>query len=219
MWMQLQAFREWGGAGVKRECVHPSCSSISRGKVEPTGATVLDSKTICMYICVHVSVCSPGGSDAHRSVYSPAVKWWAQLRRSSQQAVLGPLPDGHSRLHRISCRLPHHRAFPCCCHFLCPHPRGHFRIARSVCLSVPWCSCLGCRHAGCLQLSNRLPPKMCRLRTRPRTDINLLRFLDWTAVGGVLPLSVRYLVLFVGKFIYRQVAAVLTAKGCIAAAT
>jgi len=45
--------------------------------------------------------------------------------------------------------------------FLCPPPYGgHFGIARSVRLSVPWCSCprhaaaLGYRHAGCLQLSH-----------------------------------------------------------------
>ena len=32
---------------------------------------------------------------------------------------------------------------------------GHFATARSVRLSVPWRSCLGYRHAGCLQLSHR----------------------------------------------------------------
>jgi len=31
----------------------------------------------------------------------------------------------------------------------------------AVCLSVPWCSCLGYRHAGCLQLSHCRPPEMC----------------------------------------------------------
>jgi len=35
-------------------------------------------------------------------------------------------------------------------------------------LSVPWLSCLGCRHAGCLQLSLCRPPEMCRLN--PSTD-------------------------------------------------
>jgi len=55
---------------------------------------------------------------------------------------------------------------------------GHLGIARSVRLSVPWRSCLGYRHAGCLQLSHRRPPEMCRLRTRPRTDA---RFLDPSA--------------------------------------
>jgi len=55
----------------------------------------------------------------------------------------------------------------------------------SVCQSVPWRSCLlGYRHAGCLQLSHRRPPEMCRLRTRPRTDVDRPRFLhprwpDW----------------------------------------
>jgi len=47
----------------------------------------------------------------------------------------------------------------------------------SVCLSVPWRSCLGCRHAGCLQLSHRRPLEMCGLRTRPRTDVDPPRFL------------------------------------------
>ena len=36
---------------------------------------------------------------------------------------------------------------------------GPFRIARSVRLSVTWRSCLGYRHAGCLQLSHRRPPE------------------------------------------------------------
>ena len=46
----------------------------------------------------------------------------------------------------------------------------------SVCLSVPWCSYLSYRHAGCLQLSHRRPPEMCGLRTRPRTDVDPPRF-------------------------------------------
>jgi len=44
-------------------------------------------------------------------------------------------------------------------------------------LSVPWRSCLGYRHAGCLQLSHRRPLEMCGLRTRPRTDVDPPRFL------------------------------------------
>ena len=52
------------------------------------------------------------------------------------------------------------------CWSVCPCPRGHFGIARSICLSVPRCCCLGYRHAGCLQLSHRWPSKLCRLRTR-----------------------------------------------------
>ena len=43
--------------------------------------------------------------------------------------------------------------------------------------SVSWCSCLGYRHAGCLQLSHRRPPEMCGLRTRPRTDVDPPRLL------------------------------------------
>jgi len=45
-------------------------------------------------------------------------------------------------------------------------------------LSVPWRSCLGYRRAGCLQLSHRRPPKMCGLRTRPRTKVDPPRFLS-----------------------------------------
>ena len=41
---------------------------------------------------------------------------------------------------------------------LCPALGGHFGIARSVRRSVPWRSCLGYRHVGCLQLSHRRPP-------------------------------------------------------------
>jgi len=52
---------------------------------------------------------------------------------------------------------------------------GHFGIARSIHLSVPWCSCLGYRHAGCLQLSYRRQPEMCGLQTRPWTDVDPLR--------------------------------------------
>ena len=61
---------------------------------------------------------------------------------------------------------------------LCPSPRGHFGIVRSVRLSVPWRSCLGYRHADCLQLSHRRSPEMCGLWTRPRTDVEPPRFLD-----------------------------------------
>ena len=65
---------------------------------------------------------------------------------------------------------------------------GHFGIARSVRLSVPWRGCLGFRHAGCLQLSHRRPPEMCRLRTRPRTDVDPPRFLppsNYHRRGGI----------------------------------
>ena len=47
----------------------------------------------------------------------------------------------------------------------------------AVRLSVPSRSCLGCRHAGCLQLSHRRPLQMCGLRTRPRTVVDPPRFL------------------------------------------
>jgi len=61
---------------------------------------------------------------------------------------------------------------------LCP-AEGSIKRYRdpSVCLSVPWRSCLGYRHAGCLQLCHRRPPEMCVLRTRPRTDVDPPRYL------------------------------------------
>ena len=78
---------------------------------------------------------------------------------------------------------------------------GHFGIARSVCMSVRLSygrSCLGYRHAGCLQLSHRRPPEMCGLRTRSRTEADPPRFLDRTSIGGgghmVSPFPGRYLV-------------------------
>ena len=55
---------------------------------------------------------------------------------------------------------------------------GHFGIARSVRLSVPWRSCLGYRHTGCSHLSHRRPPEVRGLRTRPRTDVDPPRFLN-----------------------------------------
>jgi len=63
-----------------------------------------------------------------------------------------------------------------------PPPSGggikqYTAIRPSFRLSVPWRSCLGYRHAGCLQLSQRRPPEMCGLRTRPRTDVDPPRFL------------------------------------------
>jgi len=84
----------------------------------------------------------------------------------------------------------------------------HLGIARSVHLSVPWSSCLGYRHAGCLQLSHHRPPEMCGLRTRPRTDVDPPRFLIGgetichrrTAIGGghiVSPPPGRYLAMFI----------------------
>jgi len=56
-----------------------------------------------------------------------------------------------------------------------------------VCLSVPSRSCLGYRHAGCLQLSHRRPLEMCGLWTRPRTDVNPPRFLDpWSDADNLI---------------------------------
>ena len=70
---------------------------------------------------------------------------------------------------------------------LCPAIGGHFGIARSVRLYVPWRSSLGYRHADCLQLSRRRPPEMCGLWTRPWTDVDPPRFLDpWTDADGLI---------------------------------
>ena len=73
------------------------------------------------------------------------------------------------------------------CSYYAPRRRGHFGIARSVRLSVPWRSCLDYRLAGCLQLSHRRPPETCGLRIRPRTDVDPPRFLDpWTDADGLI---------------------------------
>jgi len=83
--------------------------------------------------------------------------------------------------------------------FMLPALRRHFGIARSIRLSVPWRSCLGCRHAGCLQLSHRRPPEMCGLRM----DVDPPRFLDQAAIGGghiVSPQTGRYLLLNIFKY-------------------
>ena len=55
--------------------------------------------------------------------------------------------------------------------------------APSVRMYVPWRSCVGYTHAGCLQFSDRRPPEMCGLRTRPRTDVDPPRFVNRTAIG------------------------------------
>jgi len=57
-------------------------------------------------------------------------------------------------------------------------------VCLSVRLSVPWRSCLSYRHAGCLQLSHRRPPEMCRLRTRSRTDVDPPR-VELPSAGGI----------------------------------
>ena len=81
-----------------------------------------------------------------------------------------------------------------------PRPKEAYRnstIHPSV--SVPWCSCLGYRHAGCLQLSHRRSPEMCGLRM----DVDPPRFLDQAAIGGghiVSPPTGRYLVLNIFKY-------------------
>ena len=57
-----------------------------------------------------------------------------------------------------------------------PALRGHFGTARSIRLSVPRRSCLGYRHAVCLQLSHRRSPEMCGLLTQPWTDVSAAIF-------------------------------------------
>ena len=63
----------------------------------------------------------------------------------------------------ISCFCTDKKESLICLLAFAPALEGHFRIARSVRLSVPWRSCLGYRQAGCLQLSHRQPPQMCGL--------------------------------------------------------
>jgi len=84
----------------------------------------------------------------------------------------------------------------CSLDLLCPRPGGHFGIARSVRLSVPWRSSLGYRHTGCLQFSHRRPPEMCGLRTRPRTDVDPPRFLPASNCNRISPRRPRAVTLY-----------------------
>ena len=94
------------------------------------------------------------------------------------------LCESRHRLSTASTRTAFHSVV---CSYYAPRRRGHFGIARSVRLSVPWRSCLDYRLAGCLQLSHRRPPETCGLRIRPRTDVDPPRFLDpWTDVDGLI---------------------------------
>ena len=93
--------------------------------------------------------------------------------------------------------------------FIMPRPcRGHFGIARSVRLSVPWRSCLGYRHAGCLQRSHRRPPEVCGVRICPRTDVDPPRFLPPSKCHRrghiVSPPRGRYLVFTYAYFLIPQ---------------
>ena len=81
----------------------------------------------------------------------------------------------------------------------CPPPhRGTFWNS-AIRPSVPWRSCLGHRHAGCLRLSNRRPPEMCGLRTRPRTDVDPPRVEPASAGDIVSPSPGRYLLSLLEK--------------------
>jgi len=46
--------------------------------------------------------------------------------------------------------------------------------------------------AGYLQLSNRQPPEMCALQTRPWMDVDQTQFLDRTAIGEGHIVSPQY---------------------------
>ena len=77
----------------------------------------------------------------------------------------------------------------CPLRLLCPQPREALWNS-TIHLSVPRHSCLGYRHAGCLQLSHRRPPAMCGLWTSLQTDVDPPRFLDsWWGhtVSGAVP--------------------------------
>jgi len=101
--------------------------------------------------------------------------------RQRRDCDLKPSPSAPES-STLTTRLPSH-PHKHCRGYYASRPRGHTGIVRSVRLSVPWRSCLGYRHAGCLQLSHRRPPEMCGLRTRPRTDVDPPRFLDRTGIG------------------------------------
>ena len=60
---------------------------------------------------------------------------------------------------------------------LCQSASGEELSDTAIRPSVPWRSCLGYRHACCLQLNHRRPPEMRGLRTRPRMDVDPARFL------------------------------------------
>jgi len=111
------------------------------------------------------------------------------LRRSEQwflfiyYAIAGNIVDNVFNLLSSPCDwksarrgwsiLNIYRGLSCLCHGgikQCHDP--------SVRLSVPWHSCLGCRHTGCLQLSHCWPPETCGLWTRPRTDVDSPRFVQ-----------------------------------------
>jgi len=54
----------------------------------------------------------------------------------------------------------------------------------SVCLSAGAAAYAIGTLAACSLTMHRRPTEMCRLRTRPRTDVDPPRFLDRTAIGG-----------------------------------
>jgi len=123
--------------------------------------------------------------------------------RQRRDCDLKPGPSAPESSTLIT-RLPSH-PHKHCRGYYASRPRRHTGIVRSVRLSVPWRSCLGYRHAGCLQLSHRRPPEMCGLRTGPRTDVDLPRFLDRTDIGRghiVSPQPGRYLLPIIIIIIY-----------------
>ena len=106
---------------------------------------------------------------------------------------------GHGLQLTVSCVHLHKRYFRCCiisflrlCVVMPPTLVGTWNsaIRLSVNPSIPWRSCLGYRHAGCLQLRHHQPPE---LRIHPRRGIDPPRFSDRSVIGGGIS-SGRYLV-------------------------
>ena len=88
------------------------------------------------------------------------LSWFRCVCRPVSAAIASDLVSKFERRRVPCCSLRRADRGKCCqlssavTRLLCPAAlMGHFGIARSVHLSVPWRSCLRYRHAGCLQLS------------------------------------------------------------------
>ena len=96
---------------------------------------------------------------------------------------------------------------------LCQSASGEELSDTAIRPSVPWRSCLGYRHACCLQLNHRRPPEMRGLRTRPRMDVDPPRFLPPSnchrqrayrlAASGAIPSFCKIFIIFLAKFSFR----------------
>ena len=95
-----------------------------------------------------------------RQITTPAPHRYIQLSYLAANALENPVvekSENRLRINRVTVSYRHE--------FGVSFHAPDLGMARSVRLSVPWRSCLGYRHAGCLQLSHRRPPETCGLRT------------------------------------------------------